>query len=168
VAKSLFISLVFFFSTNSFAGESLLPDKAIKKSLMATLASDQDDKTSKLYVLVDDKSAIQEFQFESTEGRSIFTLKQVSSRDGVVLLNDQGYDAILLKGTISNELGKGEAVIKYLTNAWTSHYNSCPIKIERNKESQWKIINAHTAQSVEKLIIKVSTMGIKTIEGICN
>ena len=94
-----------------------------------------------------------------------FTNSQISS--GAVLEEQQGVKALILLGKVDSATGQGKWTIKFIANGLSGDYKSCDLKVQRTPQGDWLGINAYTGAALDKAKIITWSMGIATIQGIC-
>jgi hypothetical protein len=75
--------------------------------------------------------------------------------------------AIVLRGSIDPNVGNGELVIAYLSNAVFRRYRECHASMVRDENGRWHIVNVYNHKWVSQLVVKTRAWGISTIQGIC-
>lgn len=134
--------------------------------LLAKITCDDEPGTSLLSLTVDD-GVIQKVRFDSKEESRVYSLDQVTNNKGVVLIREKGYDAILMRAAINMVAGKGQVIVRYLSEAITNQYSSCSALLIRSNDGAWHLLN-RAGQPVQHMEVVTSLTGIKTITGICN
>lgn len=94
-----------------------------------------------------------------------YTPAQIAKQ--IVLEEQQGVQAVLLKGTLDNVAGTGKWTYTYVANGFTKKYESCDVTLKRSAQGTWAIYNSSgNAVPIAKVI--TWSMGIKTLQGICD
>ena len=141
---------------------------------LARVTSDRDGNVSRLVAIVDSAGQIQSIRFDTkhqdTQATTSvsFSMKQIASRDGVVLTESSGYKAIILKGNVDSKKGVGKITVNFLTDAFQSTYESCRAGIQRSDDGKWTLVNVSSRKPVQELYVQSHMTGITTIRGICN
>jgi len=146
-----------------------------KDQTLAKVTSDRDGNVSRLVAVLDDDAFVQGVRFDTkifTSTPASFTSKsysvdEISSARGVVLLNVGGYDAVFLKAAVDSKAGKGRIEVKYLADALWSSYRVCRGLVERDENGAWRILNSETNRHVDEFFVQTHAMGITNIKGIC-
>ena len=181
--KSIKSLLVFVLSLSAsitaFAGTEALPT-GMGLVPLAAITNDRDTSVSYLNLMVNKQHAVRGIYVETkvpqaghpdTAGRvvsqSVYWLKNIESRNGVVLGQGQGVKAILLRGNIDSQVGRGFLVIKYLNNGIFRSYKQCRIALHRVNPHKWGLINAYNDQPIKRIEVKTWMLGISTLTHVC-
>jgi len=148
---------------------------ALKPQTLARVTSDQDGNISRLAALVNDGGEVKAIRFDTKHfdqkpvvtTTKTFDMKAISSARGSVLLNQSGYDAVILKADLDAKAGEGSVVVRFLSNALFNSYQTCNALARRSSDGKWQLINAYTKQIVQDLFVQSHSTGITTIKGIC-
>lgn len=145
-----------------------------KNQTLAKITSDHDGNISRLVAVLDDKGLVLGIRFDTkvfdttpaTTTTKSYSIKDIASDRGVVLLNSSGYDAIFLKGAVDSGSGTGKLEVRYLANALWGSYETCRASVSRDASGTWRIINAEN-RPVDEFFVQSHSTGITTIRGIC-
>ncbi len=154
---------------------------------LAKVANTRDETYHCLGVSVDNRANIRAIRFETHEfdtdrtkrqgvSRSVrvreFTPQEIASADGAVLDGTPGHPAVILQGSIVDGQARETLVIKYLHNGLTNEFRKCPIALDRERNADWRLVNAQN-DTVPLVVVKtwmlplIGTVGIETLQGLC-
>ena len=128
---------------------------------LLTLSNDRDSNTSSLGIQADANGALQKFVYTTPVGSKTFAPGELGS--GAVLEEQQGVQALILTGQASS----GHLALKYVYNGLTKEYRSCNMNLTRNSKGEWALVNAYTGGALRTAKIITWSMGITTLQGIC-
>ena len=143
------------------------------QSDLTEITSDRDAGVSVLSFVVDPAGIVQGIAFATTAAASgttstqNFSLADIQSGHGVVLMQAQGHDVFFLQGTIDSFRGQGDVTIRYLANGLWGTYKDCPAKVGRTPDGVWHIFNSATGRIVNAAKVQTWSMGVTTVHGIC-
>jgi hypothetical protein len=144
---------------------------ALTDAKLVTILNDQNAVTDDLDLTLNAQGVVQGVAYiaddAGTKTEDDFTLADLASTNGAVLVAQQGVNALLLTGTVDSTKGTGALVIHYIYNGLTGVYDSCNMNLVRNTAGTWILMNAYTNQPVTSAKIVTYSIGIKTIQGIC-
>lgn len=148
---------------------------ALKPQTLAQVTSDQDSNISRLAALVNDGGEVKAIRFDTKHfdqtpvvtTTKTFDMKAISSPQGSVLLNESGYDAVIIKASLDEKAGQGSVAVRFLTNALFNTYQTCNALARRGADGKWQLLNAVTKHVVQDLFVQSHGTGITTIKGIC-
>lgn len=143
---------------------------------LAGITNDRDSSVSYLKLMVNGQSSIGGISVETDpdahsqgkpSARQVYKLNRIESHDGVVLGQGQGVKAILLRGKIDSSRGKGQLVIKYLTNGVFMTYSECKVGLQRVSPQDWRLVNAYNGHPIKHIKVKTWLLGISTLANVC-
>ncbi|MGA7799836.1 MAG: hypothetical protein WCC36_03415 [Gammaproteobacteria bacterium] len=147
---------------------------------LAGITNDRDTSVSYLNLMVSRRDAVRGIYVDTrASGKAgddggdggisngAFWLKDIESGDGVVLGQGQGVKAILLRGTIDSRAGKGNLIIKYLTNGLLMNYSQCKMGLKKSGNHKWELINAYNGKEITDIKVKTWWLGISTLQNVC-
>lgn len=143
------------------------------QSDLTQITSDRDTGVSVLSFVVDPAGIVQGIAFATTSSAvgntstQNFSLADIQSGHGVVLMQAQGHDVFFLQGTIDSVQGQGDMTIRYLANGLWGTYKDCPAKVGRTADGVWHIFNSATGKIVNAAKVQTWSMGVTTVHGIC-
>jgi hypothetical protein len=97
----------------------------------------------------------------------------LDSTRGAVLDGVPGHDAITLRGRLAVPPGNTAFVISYLYNGFTGDFRSCEIRLDRNPNAGWRLVDRFD-RTVSHIVIKtreiplIGMFGISGLEGACS
>lgn len=148
----------------------------VRLQKLVTLTNDKDNNAINLHLMLDKSDLVTGFYGQANEnnifaqanerGKNVFWLRDIESKEGVVLASRSGYDVLLMNGNLDRESQEGKFTIRYLSNGLSKRYESCDFFLRKAKNS-WFIQNAYTKAKVTKVNVTSWSLGITTIEGIC-
>jgi hypothetical protein len=101
--------------------------------------SDAVQGTLNLKLVVDSDAVAQQFRTITAANKTTdYDVSQLAS--GVVLMNYQDHDVVLIKSTDFDPAHGGHLEVSYLNNGITGHYDSIDVDLERNG-NQWQILS---------------------------
>lgn len=154
---------------------------AVTSQNLAMIGNDQTGGLSQLAAVVDEAS-LRGILFRQIKGGTPgdnplrkFTVAQMMAPQGVVLVKEQGYDAVLLQARADaspissrqNAGAKFNVEVRYLQNALTGDYGRCQLALEKGDEGSWFLRNVQSGNKISKILVKTWTMGITTLQGVC-
>lgn len=151
--------------------------QAQQAQTLAKVTSDRDGNVSRLVAIVDSKNEISSIRFDTRENVNgnlgettsvSFSMRQIQSDTGVVLVTTQGYNAVILRAAIDGKNGNGNVVVRFLTDAFANSYQSCKAIVKRGSDNKWILLNINTKRLVTDLYVQSHMTGITTIRGICD
>lgn len=183
IMKSINRLLVFILSLSAsivaFAGTNTLP-VGMGVVPLAAISNDRDTSVSYLNLMVNKHHTVRGIYVETkvpeagqpkaadrVVSSSVYWLKNIESRNGVVLGQGQGVKAILLRGKINSQVGRGSLVIKYLNNGIFRSYKQCRIALHRVSPHKWGLVNAYNAEPIKRIEVKTWMLGISTLTHVC-
>ena len=144
---------------------------------LAGITNDRDTSVSYLNLMVGRQHSVRGIYVETqvpeagaaarVVSQNTYTLKNIESREGVVLGQGQGVKAILLQGRINSQDGRGMLTIKYLNNGIFRSYKECQIGLQRVTPQHWELVNAYDGQPVRHIEVKTWMLGISTLTHVC-
>jgi hypothetical protein len=150
------------------------PDLPIDRPLV-NLTNDQDSRIFELGVQLNSSGAllgmftkdVSSGGTDSSEAAEVsFPLSAIESSEGVVLLKQRNYNALLMNGHFDVAKGEGKFTVQYLDNGLTNSYQPCDFFLT-DTQGVWAVQNAYTNLVVKAVRILTSTFGIRDIEGLC-
>jgi hypothetical protein len=96
-----------------------------------------------------------------------FWMRDIESPAGVALAEEQGLQVLTLQGQIDSATQEGRFHAKYLSNGLTGSYKSCDFLLKRSADG-WYVKNAYNGRTVTTMKVVSWTLGISTLQGICN
>jgi hypothetical protein len=131
-----------------------------------TMADDRDAVVVN-YTLLVDGDTVTGFQMTpgQTKANDTFTIAQVAAPAGVVVLSGQGHNVMFLQGALDKS-GEGRFHLKYLSNGLTNNYATCDFLVKKSG-SNFFAANAYTSARLTSAKIVTWSLGLKTLEGIC-
>lgn len=173
------LSIFFAVSATAFAGTETLP-VGMGVVRLAAITNDRDTSVSYLNLMVNKQHTVRGI-FVQTKvpktskphaparvvSQSVYWLKNIESRNGVVLGQGKGVKAILLRGDINSRVGRGSLVIKYLNNGVFRSYKQCRIALRRVSPHKWGLVNAYNDQPIKHIEVKTWLLGISTLTHVC-
>jgi hypothetical protein len=86
---------------------------------------------------------------------------------GVVLVEQDKYKVLLLKGAVDARTQEGDFTMSYLFNAPSNTYKTCQFTLRRDGNG-WFIENSYTrAKPVTNIKVIRGSFGVDTLQGIC-
>ena len=175
LGKLVFFSALALISTRGMAVEpnNVNAGKPEAQTL-AKVTSDRDGSVSRLVAVLDSIGQLQAIRFDTKNQNTqkttseSFSMKQIASPQGVVLVESSGYKALILKGNVDSKSGTGKFTVNYLADAFQNNYVSCHALVQRSKEGKWEIIDTASKKQIDELYIQSHMTGITTIKGICH
>lgn len=181
--KSIKLLLVFVLSLSAsvaaFAETQALP-VGMGVVPLAAITNDRDTSVSYLNLMVNKHHAVRGIYVETkvpkagqpnaaprVVSQSVYWLKNIESHRGVVLGQGQGVKAILLRGNIDSQGGRGFLVIKYLNNGIFRSYKQCRIALHRVSPHNWGLVNAYNDRPIKRIEVKTWMLGISTLTHVC-
>lgn len=144
---------------------------------LAGITNDRDTSVSYLNLMVGRQQSVRGISVETqvpeagaaarVVSNNTYTLKNIESREGIVLGQGQGVKAILLQGEINSQAGRGMLTIKYLNNGLFRNYKECRIGLQRVSPKRWELVNAYDGQPVHHIEVKTWMLGISTLTHVC-
>lgn len=143
---------------------------------LSTLTSDRDKNINFLNLMLDQNMLVAGLFNEAHpdnkpgegEGANVFWLRDIESRDGVVLAEGRGRKALILKGLLDRETQEGRFSITYLANGLSMRYESCEFDLKRQPNGgAWYVRNIYTGATVTQIHVETHALGIKPIKAIC-
>lgn len=149
--------------------------------LLATVVNTRDTEVHCLGLDVDADRNITDLRIEShkrgddAQGDTRlkrFSLAAIGTDYGAVLDGRPGHDALILQGRIARGASQAKLVIRYLYNGITGEFRSCTVRLDKNADGEWMLLNARD-RVVSRIVVKtwkipiVGTVGIDTLEGAC-
>src|SRR5699024_924785 len=107
---------------------------------LATITNDRDTSISKINLILGSQARVRGIYMQTRpsadsepvqDQNKIYWIGGIESDHGVVLGQGQGVEAILLRGDIQSEDGRGSLVISYLNNGIFGSYNQCTVHLQR-------------------------------------
>jgi hypothetical protein len=148
-----------------------LPVSSASEQKLLTLTNDRDALVSDLDFQVDAQGAVQGLQYNVHDSGQTtvknFTMAELGAAEGVVLEDQQGVKALLLRGHADVPTGKGQFVIRFINNGLSGDYKECNINLSRGGTGIWTLFNAYTGKAVDAAKVLTWSLGIQTIDGIC-
>jgi hypothetical protein len=95
-----------------------------------------------------------------------FPFADIAKPNGVVLVEGQGHNVLLLQGQLDPSGLQGRFHLSYLANGLTNKYETCDLLLVKGADA-WHAQNAYTGQKVTSVRIVTWSLGLKTLEGIC-
>jgi hypothetical protein len=146
---------------------------------LVMISSDRNAEISRLSVAVDSSDRPQGVQLwthllptgQATVAtkKLVYPVHAIESKDGVILDKEGSHVAIILKGTISEHSVSDLLTLEYLSNGLWNTYDSCETVLEKSADSpEWKLLNRATKLPVKSIFVKSWSLGITTLEGICD
>jgi hypothetical protein len=132
-----------------------------------TMADDRDAIVVNYTLLVDGDN-VTGFQMTpgQTKANDTFTAAQVAAPAGVVVLSGQGHNVLFLQGAMDAKSGEGRFHLKYLANGLTNNYSTCDFLVKKSG-SNYFAANAYTGARITSAKIITWSLGLKTLQGIC-
>lgn len=167
--------LVLLTSAAATAAVALLPTGMTAVPL-AAITNDRDTSVSLLELMLNDHDTVRGIYLKTRVGGDngpskisgqVYWLKEIESRNGVVLGQGQGVKAIFLQGTIEPRGNQGALVIKYLTNGISRHFAECRIGLQRLGPYNWQLVNAYNGRIIKSIRVRTWALGISTIANVC-
>lgn len=140
---------------------------------LAVITNDHNSDINDLFLLLDSEGQVEGIRFDTQHANSDsvtsedFTLDEIESDAGAVLVHEEGYDAVILKGEIDSVAGKGDLTVSYLSDGLMDSYSDCSALLRRDGKQRWQLINSTTGAIITRMRIRTWSMGISTIEGLC-
>ena len=143
---------------------------------LAGITNDRDTSVSYLKLMVNHQSSVSGIYVETkansktdqkATSRTVYPLSRIESSKGVVLGQGQGVKAIFLRGKINSSQGRGQLVIKYLTNGVFMNYSECKVGLRRIRPDDWTLVNAYNGQPIKRIKVKTWLLGISTLANVC-
>ena len=136
-------------------------------STLFTMSNDRDAGSVTYSVLVDG-DAVTGFQTTpgQTKASDTFTAAQVAQPAGVVVLSGQGHNVLFLQGSVDKTTGEGRFHLKYLANGLTNNYATCDFLLKKSGTNYFAA-NSYTGARITNAKIVTWSLGLKTLEGIC-
>jgi hypothetical protein len=172
ISKSLAIAALLLTVRGStalaFVGNDAELDAATSK--IVSIYNDRSANYSDLEVVLDAQGAVTGAKYtthgDGAAAPRAFTNSEISS--GAVLEEQQGVKALLLSGQVDSATGTGKWTIKFISNGLSGTYKSCDLKVQRTPAGVWTGVNAYNGTTLDKAKIVTWSMGITTIQGLCN
>lgn len=147
---------------------------------LAGITNDRDTSVSYLNLMLNRQATVRGFYLQTdpsgdahalkprhAASDKVYWLKSVESGDGVVLGQGQGVKAILLRGTVDSQAGKGSLEIKYVTNGIFMNYDKCKVRLQRVGNRNWELVNAYNGHPVKHIEVRTWFLGISTLANVC-
>lgn len=144
--------------------------KNTKLESLLTISNDRGTDYNVLSGMVDDRNNLTGVDFANftgghSSGSKQYPANQIGTSNGVVLVNEQGVDALILRGKING--GEADLVVRFIFNGLSKEYHECKVTGVRGTDNVWHMKNAYTGKMVDKAKLITYSIGIKTIDGIC-
>lgn len=143
---------------------------------LAAITNDRDAGVSHLNLMLNDEATVRGIylatsdpgnkEHSDTSGQ-VYWLQGIESRDGVVLGQGQGIEAIFLRGTIPPRGDRADLVIRYLSNGVLRHFAECRIGLQRLGPYNWQRVNAYTGVPIKSIQVRTWMLGISTLANVC-
>lgn len=133
---------------------------------LALLTNDRDARVVTLSLMVEKGLVAGMFSLESDGDGKPYWLRDIESKEGVVLLETQGKKALIMSGSLDRETQEGKFTIHYLTNGLFNRYSSCDFRLKK-KGDAWFLQNAYTRDKITRVNVITHSLGITTLEGLC-
>lgn len=133
---------------------------------LVKITSDQDDKVVEMSAMIQNGNLAGVVGASPGARAEPFWLKDIEKNSGVVLYEQKGYEVLKLKGKLSRATQEGKLIISYLTNGLFGSYKSCDVYV-KHSGAGWILLNAYTRKPIKEVRLKVGTMGVSTIMGLC-
>lgn len=143
---------------------------------LAVITNDRDASVSRMNLMVDAQSTVSGIYMQTSATAEsdpaaaksqVYPLASIESPDGVVLGQGQGVKAILLRGNIASQDGRGALTIRYLTNGVFRHWAECRLDLQKLGPRHWQLINAYDGRPVERIKVETWALGISTLANVC-
>jgi hypothetical protein len=141
---------------------------------LAVITNDRDTSVSQIKLMVNGNSKVRGIYLVTSKNASappssseVYWLKNIETDDGVVLGKGKGHKAILMRGDIASQAGRGSLIIRYLKNGLFRHYKQCRINLKKVGPYQWQLINAYDGQPVDHIKVETWALGISTLANVC-
>jgi hypothetical protein len=148
------------------------PPSGLTVSKLLTITSDKNSNVDDLDIALDSTGAPQGVEV-ALEGATpdttplFFSLSDITSSTGAVLNQTDGYNALILQGTLDPTAPSSTMTLSYLANGLTGEYDNCDVIITHAADGSWGVQNAYTEAPVQSIKITTWTLGVTTVEGIC-
>lgn len=175
-----FLFVFCFFLSGGSLSEAAVNASGVKTIELATITNDRDTSLNILNLVVNKKSQVlglllvtkvpakENGQKKYRVTKKIdYPVKKIESKNGIVLGQGQGVKAILMNGKINSDRGSGQLKIKYLSNGLLMHYNSCNIKLQKQTNDSWALVNAYNGKVIKNINVKTWFLGISTLQNVC-
>lgn len=133
---------------------------------LAVLTNDRDARKVTLSLMVEKGLAAGMFSLEDDGDGKPYWMRDIESKEGVVLLETQGKKALIMGGSLDRETQEGKFTIHYLTNGLFNRYASCDFRLKKKGDS-WYLQNAYTRNKITMVNVVTHSLGITTLEGLC-
>jgi hypothetical protein len=153
--------------------EPVPPGHGLNKLL--TMSSDRDSLTTELSALINSTGEVaglysspesSSFLEGSEEGRNVFWLSEIESKDGALMLEAQGKKILFLEGRLDRQTQEGKFSVRFLTNGLFGRYSSCEFLLRRAGNG-WFVQNAYNGKRVNQVKVITHSLGITTLQGFC-
>lgn len=143
---------------------------------LAGIVNDRDASISYLKLMLNARAVVRGVYVETdiivnkdwqTASKRVYWLRRIESPDGVVLGGGRGVKAILLRGKIDSDGGRGSLVVRYLTNGLFRSYAECKVLLRRLSPREWTLVNAYNGQSIHRIEVRTWLLGISGLENVC-
>lgn len=142
---------------------------------LAVITNDRDSSVSKLELMLDDQAFVHGIYMETSDGGDgpgaasgqVYWINGIESRNGVVVGQGQGVEAIFLRGMLRPQGDHGLLVIRYLTNGLFKRYDECSVRLQRRAPYDWQLVNAYDGQPIKLIQVRTWAFGISTIANVC-
>lgn len=158
--KYALIALALTFGNAAFAGGTVQP--------LFQMANDRDANVDSYGILADAGSAQAIVLAPNGQGDrgQTFPFSQIASPNGAVILSGQGHNVLYFQGQLDRSTQTGRFHAKYLSNGLTNQYTTCDFLLQKDANG-WYVQNAYTGARVTQVKIVTWTLGLKTLQGIC-
>ena len=95
-----------------------------------------------------------------------FSINDIAKPNGVVVLSGQGHNVLFLQGSVDKATGEGRFHLKYLSNGLSNTYSTCDFLLKKSG-SNYFAQNAYTGARITSAKIVTWSLGLKTLQGIC-
>jgi hypothetical protein len=136
---------------------------------MVTFSNDRDSDKAAFSVMIDKNGNVAGFyraDMKNASDDNVMSLREVETTEGATMIEGQGHKVVLVAGKLKRDTNEGRFQMRYLSNGLTNTYTVCDFLLKKDDKG-WYVQNAYTNRRVTSAKITTWSLGLTTIEGIC-